>query len=95
MLNIGISLSHGYDDIQPKLIKYVVTLIAMPLRSIINCSLLAGIVASKFKIAKVVPIFKNCKRDDPCKYRPVFILHQFLKKFEKVYCKPIIHFSET
>ena len=51
---------------------------------IIDNSLLTGIVPSNFKIAKVVPINKNVKRDDPFNYRPVSMLPGFSKIMEKL-----------
>ena len=48
--------SPGYDDIHPKMIKQIFTFIVMPLSNIINCSLVSGVIPSKFKVAKVVPI---------------------------------------
>ena len=61
----------GYDNIHTKIIKYDATFIAMHLSHIIDCSLLTGIVSSNFNIARLVPIYINVKRDDPCNYRPV------------------------
>ena len=60
--------SPGYDDIHPKIIKQISMIIAMPLSHIINCSLMSGIVPSKLKIAKVIPIFKNGHREDMYNY---------------------------
>ena len=56
----------------------------MPLSHIINCSLLTGIVPSDFKIAKVVPIYKNGKRHSPYNYCPASMLHSFSKIVENV-----------
>ena len=59
-------------------------IIAMPLSPIINCSLISGIVPSKLKIAKIIPIFKNGHHKDMYDYRPISILPSFSKIFEKI-----------
>ena len=51
--------SLGYDEMHPKIIKQISMIIAIPLSHIMNCSLISGIVPSKLKIAKVIPIFKR------------------------------------
>ena len=57
-------------------------IIAMPLSHIINYSLISGIVQSKLKIAKVIPIFKNGHHEDMYNNRPISILPCFSKIFE-------------
>ena len=84
--------SKGYDDIHPKIIKQISMIIAMPLSHIINCSLISGIVPSKLKIAKVIPIFKNGHREDMCNYRPISELPCFSKIFEKIIANRLLSF---
>ena len=59
-------------------------IIAMPLSHIMNCSLISGIVPSKHKIAKGIPILKNGHHEDMHNYRPISILPCFSKIFEKM-----------
>ena len=73
--------SPGYDDIHKKIIKQISMIIAMPLSHIMNCSLIYGIVPSKLKIAKVIPIFKNGHREDMYDYRPISALPCFSNIF--------------
>ena len=84
--------SPGYDDIHPKIIKQISMIIAMPLSHIINCSLISGIVPSKLKIAKVIPIFKNGHRDDMYNYRPISVLPCFSKILEKIIANRLLSF---
>ena len=84
--------SPGYDDIHPKIIKQICMIIAMPLSHIINCSLISGIVPSKLKIAKVIPIFKNGHRDDMYNYRPISVLPCFSKILEKIIANRLLSF---
>ena len=62
------------------------------LSHIINCSLLSGIVPSKLKIAKVIPIFKNGHREDMYNYRPISILPCFSKNVEKIIANRLLSF---
>ena len=84
--------SPGYDDIHPEIIKQISMIIAMPLSHIINCSLMSGIVPSKLKIAKVIPIFKNGHREDMYNYRPISVLPCFSKIFEKIIANRLLSF---
>ena len=65
-------------------IKYPLNIIADPLSKIINTSLRNGIFPDKLTIAKVLPVFKS---EDPqyfVNYRPISLLSNFSKVFEKV-----------
>ena len=88
ILKISASLkkthSRGLDDIDPYLATPNINLITKPLSSIINCSLLNGIVPTKIKMAKVVPIFKKGDAENPANYRPISVLPYFSKYFEKI-----------
>ena len=84
----------GYDNIPMHVIKNSFHLISTPLMNIINLSLLKGIFPHKLKIAKVIPVYKA---DDPClfvNYRPISLLPNFSKFFEKVMCNRLTEFAE-
>ena len=79
----------GYDSIPMYIIKYSFHLISAPLADIINLSLLKGIFPDKLKIAKIIPIFKA---EDPnffVNYRPISLLSNFSKFFEKVFLQSL------
>ena len=67
-------------------------IIAMPLSHIINCSLISGIVPSKLKIAKVIPIFKNGHRKDMYNYRPISVLSCFSNICKKIIANRLLSF---
>ena len=67
-------------------------IIAMPLSHIMNCSLISGIVPSKLKIAKVIPILKNGHREDMYNYRPISALPCFSKIFKKIVANRLLSF---
>ena len=49
--------SAGYDGISYNVLKNIVDEILVPLEHIFNWSLVNGVVPSKMKIAKVIPVF--------------------------------------
>ena len=67
-------------------------IIAMPLSHVINCSLIFGIVTSKLKIAKVIPIFKVGYHEDMYNYRPISILPCLSKNREKIIANRLLSF---
>ena len=74
----------GNDDMHPKIIKQISTFIALRLTRIINTSLVTGVVPSKFKIAKAMPIFRTGQCDDMHNYRPISILPSLSQIIEKI-----------
>ena len=77
--------SAGHDNIGNFIIKKVQSAIVKPLTSIFNLSLSTGIVPDKLKIAKVIPIYKKSNVDVFSNYRPVSLLHAFLKFLKDLY----------
>jgi len=76
--------SSGHDDISTKLMKETICLISSPLSHIFNQSFVKGIVPINMKIAKIIPIYKNGKKDVLNNYRPISLLPAFSKLLEKV-----------
>ena len=76
----------------PQIIKQISMIIAMPLSHTMNCSLISGIVPSKLKIARVIPIYKNGHHEDMYSYRPIYILPCFSKIFEEIIASRLLSF---
>ena len=65
------SKSTGPDNLHPKLLKELATVITEPLVYIYRKSLELGELPTIWKKAIVVPIYKGGKREDPSNYRPI------------------------
>jgi hypothetical protein len=66
------------------LLKKVSHSILKPITHIFGCSLTTGVVPSKLKIAKVIPVFKSGDASDINNYRPISLLSSFSKILEKI-----------
>jgi hypothetical protein len=77
-------LSSGHDSLSSKLIKETSQAIVSPLTYILNLSLKFGIVPSKMKLAKVIPVFKSGDTSHIQNYRPISLLPVLSKILEKI-----------
>lgn len=87
--------SAGNDEIPITVVKAALPLICTPLTHIINHSLISGIFPERFKIAKVIPIFKKGNTEDINCYRPISLLPVFSKILEKVVYNQFYNYLET
>jgi len=94
-MNIIIKLSNsksaGFDNIGPKLIKDVSSIIHDPLVHIFNMSLQNGCVSDKLK---VIPVFKKGDRSQLTNYRPISLLSIFDKLLEKLMYSKLISYLD-
>ena len=74
----------GPNSIPTTILHLIKLEIAKPLASIINLSFSTGIHPDKLKIAQVMPVFKKGSRLETCNYRPISLLSNINKIFEKV-----------
>ena len=82
----------GPDGIPSHFLKIVADIISPALSHFFNSSFRLGIFPSSLKIARVIPIFKNGKRNDPSNYRPISILPAIGIILEKLLYKRMINF---
>ena len=88
--------SSGIDFVSPRIIKLAMDVITVPLTWVINNSILSGEFPNSWKIAKVIPIFKNKgSRTDKTMYRPVSNLKSVSKVVELLVNKQVLNFFET
>ena len=62
---------------------------------IFNQSLATGTLPTKFKIAKVIPVFKSGDALDPSNYRPISLLSTFSKILEKIVHNRLFTYLDT
>lgn len=86
----------GHDEIKAKVLKEVVPFISKPLTHVLAVSLKTGVVPSEFKVARVLPLFKEGEPSVFNNYRPISILPCFSKILEKlVYTRVITHLNDN
>ena len=81
-----IQTSHGsgLDGISSFFIKTAIPFLARPLSYLFNCSLLSGTFPDSWKAARVAPIFKEGSVDEQSNYRPISVLPDLSRLFEKL-----------
>jgi hypothetical protein len=83
------------SDFSTSLLKKIFLSIITPIRHIFHHSLHTGILPSKLKIAKVIPIFKSGDTNDVNNYRPISLLSTFSKILEKIVQTRLISYLDA
>ena len=86
--------SSGMDNIPAKLCKDAFLVLGEQLAHLFNCSLNSGIFPDKWKVAKIIPLFKGSDRESVNNYRPVSLLPLPGKLLEKLVHKKNSNFWE-
>ena len=84
--------STGFDNIDSYIVKQIAPQIVNQLANIFNKSFLTGIVPSKLKIAKVIPIYKTKYPALFSNYRPLSLLPVFSKVLERLMYNRLYNF---
>ena len=84
ILSIPNSKSHGLYSCPTQLLKYSSEVISPVLSDILNTSVSLGAYPPKLKISKIIPIFKADDETDTSNYRPISLLSNFNRIFEKI-----------
>ena len=93
---IEIMKSSGMDKISSRICKDAFLVLEHQLTHLFNCSLNTAIFPDKWKVAKVIPLFKGGDREEVSNYRPVSLLPIPGKILEKIVHKRITaHWEEN
>ena len=84
----------GPNGIPTKILKIIGKVISVPLSKIYNTSITTGVQPEKLKEAHLIPIFKKGSRLAVSNYRPISLLSNLNKIFEKIVHKRIVGFLE-
>ena len=84
ILRIPNNKSHGLYSCPTQLLKYSSKVVSSTLADIINLSISSGMYPNKLKMAKIIPIFKADDNTNPNNYRPISLLSNFNRIFEKL-----------
>ena len=82
----------GPNSIPSNLLHMVKDIIASPLSDMVNLSFESGKYPQKMKIAKIIPIHKKGSRLNVDNYRPISLLSNTNKIFEKLMYKRVYRF---
>ena len=82
--SLNVSKANGCDNISNKLLKNTASSISKPLAKLFNYSLASGKFPSVWKYANVTPVFKKNDKQNKSNYRPISLLSNIGKVFERV-----------
>ena len=80
---LNANLTSGPDNIPAFLVRDCAHILAKPLQFIFNRCIQSGIFPNRWKTTNICPIFKNGNKMDIKNYRPISLLSNFSKVFEK------------
>ena len=86
--------SVGLDGVNVRILKAAAQIITPYLKTAFNKCISEGVFPKSMKIAKVVPIFKDGEKNITSNYRPISILGNLSKIFEKVIHKRLMNYLE-
>jgi hypothetical protein len=89
--NLKPNLTAGSDDIPAFLVKDCIHSLSQPLAYLYNLILRSSSFPACWKIAKVCPVFKSGSKTDVSNYRPIALICNFAKIFERLLAKILCH----
>ena len=86
------SKATGPYSFPTKILKLVKSVLSKPLEILFNTSFAKGIVPDRFKIARVLPVFKKGLQTTMSNYRPISLLSVFNRILERLVYNRLINF---
>ena len=84
ILSIPRNKAYGLYSCPIRILSCVKHIVSGPLADIFNMSVQKGVLSSKLKEAKVIPVYKSDDETEPGSYRPISLLSIFNRIFEKL-----------
>lgn len=91
---LNINTAAGLDNLTPKILREINEYISPILANIINTSFLSGICPDHFKISYVTPVYKTGDKSSLSNYRPISVISNIGKVFEKALKSRLLNFIE-
>ena len=76
-------------------LKLIAVTVIQPSNHLINLSLKTGYFPEQFKIAKIVPIYKDSDIHEFSNYRPILLLNSVSRLFESILCFQVTGFADA
>lgn len=86
--------SVGEDEVPVSVLKAVAEEVSGPLTHIVNLSFITGVFPGMLKVACIKAVHKKGEMDEEKNYRPISLLSNISKIFERVMCDRLISFFE-
>ena len=84
ILSIPLNKAHGLYSCPNRILRSARYILSYPLAKLMNLSVTSGEYPSKLKHAKVIPVYKDDDETDPANYRPISLLSNYNRIFEKI-----------
>ena len=91
---LNISKASGPNGKPTKFLQMISNIVCTPLSKIFNIAVLTGTHPEKLKLVNAIPVFKKGSRLLVSNYRPISLLSNLNKVFEKIVYKRIYSFIE-
>ena len=91
---LKINKAPGIDGISNYIIKVSENIITPHLVNLFNSCMTTGVFPDDLKIACITPLYKDGDPSDPSNYRPISLLPQFGKMFERIIKKRFVNFFD-